>query len=130
VAVVAVVCCGGLITAGVLAVRAGISALGPLRDASNVFLNDLQDNDYNGAYGGLCASLRGQLSVDQFTQEVQSKPHIRGHQLGTVSVANVNGRNTGLVNAQLTRDDGSADTQSFTLDKEDGGWKVCNQPPY
>jgi hypothetical protein len=45
-------------------------------------------------------------------------------------VARVNGCTTAQIGAELTRDNGAVDTESFTLTKEDGGWKVCSQPPY
>jgi hypothetical protein len=130
VGIVAVVCCAGGITAGVLAVRAGDSANSAVRDAGDAFINDLQDNNYSGAYGGMCASLRNQFTLDQFTQQVQSRPHIRSHGITFTSVANVNGHTTGLIDAKLTRDGGVSDSSSFTLTKEDGTWKVCSQPPY
>jgi hypothetical protein len=130
VGIVAVVCCAGGITAGVLAVRADDSANSAVRDAGNAFINDLQDNNYSQAYGRMCTSLHNQLTLDQFTQQVQSKPHISGHRVTSTSVVDVNGRTTGLVDAQLTRDGGGSDSSSFTLTKEDGTWKMCSQPPY
>jgi hypothetical protein len=130
VGIVAVVCCAGGITAGVLAVRAGDLANSAVRDAGDAFINDLQANNYSEAYGRMCASLHDQFTLDQFTQQVQSRPHIRSHRVTSTSVANVNGRTTGLVDADLARDGGTSDSSSFTLTKEGGVWKVCSQPPY
>jgi hypothetical protein len=130
VGIVIVVCCGVPITGGVLAVRAGLSAWGPVNDATNAFVNDLQDVKYADAYGGLCTKLRSQFTLDQFTQQVLSRPAIHGHRLTSVSVKSVNGRSTAQVGAELTRDSGAVDTESFALTKEDGGWKVCSPPAY
>jgi hypothetical protein len=130
VGVVSVVCCAGLIVASLFALRAGNSDRGAVRDAGDAFLSDLQDNKYPDAYNMLCASTRNGSSVDQFTRQVQSKPHIRGHQLGSVVVATVNGHSEGLVSVQLTRDDGTSGSEAFTLRKEGDAWKMCSAPPY
>ena len=130
VGVVSVVCCAGLIIASLFALRAGNSARGAVQDAGNAFLDDLQNNKYADAYNMLCASTQNGSSVDQFTRQVQSKPHIRAHQIGSVVVATVNGHSEGLVSAQLTRDNGTSGSEAFTLRKEGDAWKMCSAPPY
>ena len=104
--------------------------VGPVRDTTNAFVDDLQNTRFADAYGRLCTTLRSLLTLDQFTQEVRAEPAIHDHQLKSVHVASVDGQTTAQVGTQLTRDGGTVDTETFALTKQGGDWTMCSKPAY
>jgi hypothetical protein len=128
VGVVVVLCCGGGITAGVVLINRGLDALKPAQDATDAFVGDLESDNYPAAYGRLCAETRNEFTLDQFTQGVQSQPHIHGHRMVGAYVNNTNGHLSATINEQLTEDNGFVQTHTFPLVKEDGTWKICGRP--
>src|SRR5436305_5168862 len=77
--VVAVVCCGGTVAAGVALYRGFGAAVGPPRDAANRFLSDVESGDTAGAYGLLCDTVRAHLTQPSFADLLAGQGHLASH---------------------------------------------------
>jgi hypothetical protein len=125
---VLVVCCGGAIGGGIWLFKNVQGAVAPAREAADGFIRDLEAGNYGGAYGRLCQQTKDRFSQAEFEQGVRGQPALTGHRIMGVSVNNVNGRQSGLVTAELTYTSGFVDRHTFPLSLENGSWKVCGQP--
>jgi hypothetical protein len=128
VGVVVVLCCGGAGIGGFVLVKGVIGETGPARQSAEAFVNDLEAGNAQAAYGLLCSSTRSQFTSDAFAQGVRDQPKVRSYTVQGVFVANNNGDQSATVTMNLMLDSGFAELHTFTLVKEDGGWKVCGQP--
>jgi hypothetical protein len=128
VGVVAVLCCGGAITGGVVLFKSIQTATGPARTSVETFLDRLEAGQADAAYQSLCTATREQFTVEQFTQIVDARPKPQGYSIVSTNVANFNGRVSASVDATLRYADGSSDTHRFQLVKESGTWRICGQP--
>jgi hypothetical protein len=128
VGIVAVVCCGGAVTAGYFLFKGVSAATGPARDATNTFVGDLESGDTTGAYGLLCTDTQRRFTQDQFTEGVGGQPKISSHKIVGVNVLNANGSVSATVTAQLIQESGFSERHQFSLVKEGGAWKVCGDP--
>jgi hypothetical protein len=125
---VLVLCCAGAIGGGFLLFRTVQKSTGPVRDAADGFITNLESGDRAGAYGRLCASTQASFSQDAFATGLDRQPKVRSHSIDGTNVSNVNGHESGVVTARLTLDTGFVDRHSFAMVLENGNWKVCGQP--
>ncbi|MEV4512303.1 hypothetical protein AB0K00_25475 [Dactylosporangium sp. NPDC049525] len=101
------------------------------RDATERFVRDLELDDHPAAYGLLCAGTRDELTLDQFESGLRGQPHIRAHRNVHAFLRAVDEHAGAAIVEELTLDNGSVDTHTFTLFKENGAWRVCNRSwPY
>ncbi len=128
VGVVAVLCCGGAITGGVVLFKSIQNATGPARTSVETFLGQLEAGQTDAAYQNLCSATRSRFTVEQFTQIVNARPRPRSYSIVSTNVSNYNGRVSASVDAALHYADGSSDNHRFQLVKESGNWRVCGQP--
>jgi len=128
VGVVVVLCCAGAGIAGFFAYKGVKTATDPAQRTAESFVSDLESDNADAAYGLLCTQTRGSYTRDAFDQGLAKQPKIRSHKVNGVNVANINGRTSARVTMALTEDSGFTDQHTFTLVKENGGWKVCGQP--
>src|SRR5690242_1409875 len=101
VAVVLLVCCGGAVAAGYWLLHS--ANVGPARAAADAFLNDLKRDDTVAAYQQLCVDERNRLTQAAFTDQVHGQPRLTDYTIVSASVSVVNGTQTALVAADLTR---------------------------
>ena len=128
VGVVAALCCCGAVVGGFWLFKSAATAVGPARSAADAFLDHLESGETDVAYTYLCSQARDEFTAEQFDEIVAGRPTMAGHEiLGTI-VNNNNGRVSASVNAGLTYADGSSETHSLKLIKEDGNWRVCGNP--
>ena len=124
VAIVLAVCCVG----GGIAVYFGVQivgeAIGPPRDATDAFLDDVEADNYAGAYARLCADVRQRDTAEEFAVMTGIR-RPTGHEIVSTNVSNVNGDVSAAVGVKLTYADGLEDRQEFDLHKENNVWKVC-----
>lgn len=125
--VVLVLCCTGAGFAGYTLFRNVQAATGPVRDAADTFITNLETGNVQSAHEQLCAETKGRFPLSEFTTGMQTQPKVRSHRINGVFVNTSNGVQTGTVNASLTLDTGFVDEHVFRLVPEDG-WKVCGQP--
>jgi len=125
---VLVVCCAGGIVGGVYLFRGVMKATGPVRDAADTFVTDLEKGNTVGAYDLLCANTRRTFSPDQFARGVEGQQKIVSHKLAGVNVTSGTGGSTAVVTMKLTTQNGFVDQHTFPMVKEDGAWKVCGAP--
>jgi len=121
------VCCsvGGVV--GYFGFRGLMAAVGPPRDATEAFVDDLRYGDFGGAYDKLCASTQAQFSRAEFAALVD-KRRPSGVSVRSTNVRTMNGDVTATVVGDVSYPDGFKDRHTFELAKENGVWKVCGSP--
>ncbi len=124
-AVIALLCCLGAIALGIWGYNTVKDATGPMKETANSFLDNLQDGNYGQAYDRLCANAKRQVTQQQFSQALSMLPKITGHKITGVNVNTTNGRTTGTVQVELTREILGQTDQTLQMAKENGDWKVC-----
>ncbi len=122
---VALLCCAGAVGLAVWGFTSIRDATGPVRDTASSFLDNLRDEQYGDAYDQLCRDARRQVSRQNFAQAMAGLPRITDHTVVGVNVNNTNGRVTGEVRVELTRELLGRTTNTMRLSKEDDEWKVC-----
>ncbi len=127
-AVMLVVCCGGVVAVTAAVVRWYNPTAGAARSATDGFLSLLERDDTAGAYRQLCGDVRAHLSQDAFTKLVHGQPRLRSHRVVDTSVSRVNGRDTALVTADLTREGNVHDRHTVRLIRDGRSWFVCGDP--
>jgi hypothetical protein len=125
---VLLLCCIGGVVGGISLYKGVKTAVGPVQDAAEEFVTDLESGDTTAAYALLCQDTRSSFSQTTFAEGVSSQPKISSHKINGAMVRNVNGSTSATVTASLTMSTGFVDQHSFTLVKEDGSWKVCGRP--
>lgn len=125
---VLVLCCIGGVVGGVFLLKGVKTAVGPVQDAADEFVTDLEKDDTTAAYALLCQHTRSAFSPTTFAEGVSSQSKISSHKIDGAMIRNVNGSTSATVTASLTMSTGFVDQHTFTLVKEDGGWKVCGSP--
>ena len=120
-AVVAVLCCGGLGVGGFFLVKTVNDATKPVRAAATEYLDALEVADYQYAYELLCSSLRGQITAAILAQ---GAPEIDHYDITNTTVSNDNGVKTGTVTVKILSQ-GDSSTKLLDLVKEGGTWRVC-----
>lgn len=125
--VVALCCIAGAVI-GFVAYRGVKTTIDPARDATRVFVNDLQTSQLTDAYNHLCGLTQASFSPPVFEAYVQAQPRITGYKFTGFSLSTVNGKQTATVTADLTLDGGAIDHHSFLLSHDSGQWLVCGQP--
>jgi hypothetical protein len=128
VAVVLVVCCGGAVAAGFGLYRWYDSAAGPAQETTDRFLGALESGDPAKAYPLLCPTVRASLSERSFVNYVTAQPRLRSHRIVGTSVSTVNGRQSALITAELTREGGGHDRHVVQLQRDGDTWYVCGEP--
>jgi len=128
VGVLAALCCGGAVIGGFVLAKSVTKAIGPVREAADSFLGDLEAGDTSTAYAALCSPARTEFTPAQFEQVLAARPKITEHKIASVNVGDFNGKVTGTVGAQLRYADGSSELQQFRLTKEGDSWHVCGHP--
>jgi hypothetical protein len=123
-----VLCCIGGVVGGIFLFKGVNKAVGPVRDAADEFVTDLEEDDTTAAYVLLCQDTRNAFSQITFAEGVSSQSKISSHKIDGTMIRNVNGSTSATVTASLTMSSGFVDQHTFTLVKEDGGWKVCGNP--
>jgi Domain of unknown function (DUF4878) len=121
-------CCAGAAVGGYAIYRTATTTLGPVHDTAETFLKDLESGSYDNAYNALCASTREAFSRERFGEIVTNRPRPSRHEITNTFVSSGNGPTRGHVTAQLRYADGSSDTHTFQLVREESGWKICGQP--
>jgi hypothetical protein len=127
-AVMLVVCCGGAAAAGYGIFRWYGAAAGPAQDKTDAFLGALEAGDAAKAYPLLCPTTRAHLSEASFTNLVAAQARLRSHKIVGTSVSTVNGQQSALITADLTRDGGVHERHVVPLVVEGGTWYVCGEP--
>ncbi|MET8306778.1 hypothetical protein [Micromonospora sp. NPDC005173] len=125
VAAVLVVCCLGGVCGGFWLYRTVSKAVGPAREATAAYLDDVQAGNYPGAYGRLCEKVRDGMSQEEYTRIQSAQLKIRSYEITGASVSNYNGRVSGAVTVQMVQETGGRFTQTVPLAKERGEWRVC-----
>jgi hypothetical protein len=123
-----VLCCIGGVVGGVFLFKGVKDAVGPVQDAADEFVTDLETGDTAAAYALLCQDTRSAFSQTTFAAGVSSQAKISSHKISGATIRTVNGSTSATVTASLTMSTGFVDQHTFTLLKEDGGWKVCGSP--
>lgn len=123
-----VLCCIGGVVGGVFLFKSVKTAVGPVQDVADEFVTDLEQGDTTAAYALLCQDTRGVFPPTTFAEGVSSQPKISSHKIDGTMIRNVNGSTSATVTAALTLSTGFVDRHTFTLVKENGGWKVCGSP--
>lgn len=124
--VVLVVCCGGAVAAGYwLLHSANVAAP---RAAADAFLDDLKGDDTAAAYGLLCNDERNRLTQAAFADQVHAQPRLTGYRIVSASVSVVNGTQTALVTADLTRAGAPTERHTLRLVMDPPKWHVCGDP--
>ncbi|MCO1597035.1 DUF4878 domain-containing protein [Micromonospora sp. RHAY321] len=125
VAAVLAVCCVVGVGGGFWLFRTVNTAVGPAREATGAYLDDVQAGNYQGAYGRLCERVRDGMPQEEFTRVQSAQLKISSYKITGVSVSNYNGRVSGVVTVQLVQVAGGRFTQTIPLTKERGEWRVC-----
>jgi hypothetical protein len=125
---VLLLCCIGGVVGGVFLYKGVKTSVAPVQDAADEFVTDLEQGDTSAAYALLCQDTRSAFSPTTFAAGVSSQPKISSHKINGTMVRTVNGSTSATVTAALTLSTGFVDQHTFTLVKEDGGWKVCGRP--
>jgi Domain of unknown function (DUF4878) len=128
VGVVLALCCVGGVIGGVFLFKGVKTAVGPVQDAADEFVGDLERGDTTAAYDLLCQDTRNAFPRIQFAQGVSTQPMIKSHHIDGASIRNFNGKTTATVTASLTMATGFVDQHTFPMVKENDRWKVCGNP--
>lgn len=122
-----VLCCIGGGIGGFFIYRAAKDVV-PARDATRVFIKDLQSGDSADAFNHLCASTKSAFAQPVFNSIVAAQPKIIDFKFVKSSIQRVNGQTTATVTADLNLDTGRTERHTFSLAKENGKWLVCGTP--
>lgn len=122
------VCCVGGVVGGIFLFKGVKTAVGPVQDATDAFVTDLERGDITAAYALLCRDTQSAFPQTRFAEGVSSQPKISSHKIDGAMIRTVNGSTSATVTASLTMTTGFVDHHTFTLVKEGGGWKVCGSP--
>ncbi|QSB12743.1 hypothetical protein JQS43_13675 [Natronosporangium hydrolyticum] len=127
-AVVGVLCVGGVGTGGFFLFRTLLDVTEPPREATHAFLTDLQAENYDGAYDQLCDATQATFTRERFALVARDRGDVVDYQLTGAHVSRVNQDTTGTVTARLDLADGSTVTHEFRLVKSGDDWQVCGAP--
>jgi hypothetical protein len=122
-AVLALCCVGGIFGFGALLVQTSRNLLTEATTVVGGYLSDLRDNNYPAAYNRLCASVRNQVSLAQFSATADAQPPLVSFSLDTPRAAGT----AVYVQAHVVRENGESEPD-FKLVREGqstGGLKIC-----
>lgn len=125
VGVVLAICCLGGIGGGFWLYRTYDSAAGPARDATAAHLDDVRAGNHRAAYERMCARVRANTTPEAFAAAAKAEQDISSYKFTGTSVSNKNGQVSGVVTVRIVRATGEEQTQSISLVKEGGQWRVC-----
>ncbi|ADD41751.1 hypothetical protein [Stackebrandtia nassauensis] len=117
-----VLVCGGAVAGavGVLVWSSNELAAQSTQTAER-FLDDIVEEDYQGAYKSLCSSTRKQISVEEFTKDWSSLGVVNAETVG----ANTSQQQDLVVVAELTVEDGSMQDIELTVALEQQNMKMA-----
>ncbi|MFR9778690.1 hypothetical protein ACL02O_21915 [Micromonospora sp. MS34] len=125
VGVVLALCCVGGAVGGFAVYHAVREATGPARSTVDTYAGALVTRDFPTAYGQLCGEVRDRVSQEAFTRQQSARPAPTGYQIVGLNVSNNNGVVRGSARVRFTPPSGTTETQSYSLVKEDGVWRIC-----
>lgn len=125
---VALACCGGGATLGLVGYAQDRRGDRPVREAADGFLGALERGDHAGAYDRLCDRTRDQFSRDAFESGVRAQPALRSHRITAVSRRSVDARPAAFVDVELTHVNGAVERHSMQLSGTGDTWQVCGSP--
>jgi len=102
------------------------SLSGPL-DATNAFVANLDEGDFDAAYSSLCQASRDSVPADRWTAEIETAlgGEITDYRFTETSISSVNGRSTATVTGTIEVD-GFGRSVSYGLVEEGSVWRVCS----
>ncbi|MFD2766488.1 hypothetical protein [Micromonospora eburnea] len=125
VGIVLAICCAGGAIGGFFLYRVVEDATGPAKSTVDTFAGALVSQDYPTAYGQLCGKLRDRFSQDDFARQQSNGSLPDGYEIVGLNVHNNNGRVSGSASVRYTLRQGMPTTQTYTLTKENGAWRIC-----
>ncbi len=69
--------------------------------------------------------MRNQVTQEEFVRQQSARPALTGYEIVGLNVQNTNGRVYGSASVRFTPQSGTSVTQTYTLTKEDGNWRIC-----
>jgi hypothetical protein len=123
-AVVFVLCCGGGIAGfGALVVTQAHQRVDDARTVVTSYMNDWRKQDYPAAYQLLCSDEKDQVSIDEFTNDIDQDTVVE------FTVADPQAQSDAIaVPVHVTFDDGSAADPLFKVVVDsDGNSRICGQ---
>lgn len=98
---------------------------GPI-DATNAFVAELDEGDFDGAYQSLCQATRNAVPAEQWTAEIEAglSGDITDYRFTEASVSSVNGSSTAVVSGSIEIG-GLSRNVTYSLVEEGSEWRVC-----
>jgi hypothetical protein len=128
VGVVLALCCCGAVVGGFALFKTVKSAVRPVQDTADAFIDHLEAGETSAAYASLCRQARAEFTPAQFDEIVAARPKIASHRIVSAFVHNTNGKTSATADAELKYADGSSETHTFQLVKDTSTWRVCGSP--
>jgi hypothetical protein len=123
-ALVATLCCGGGLAAGIGLVVSSTAAVGERVDASvGGYFDAVKEKRWSDAYRMLCEDARDRETPARFADRVGAEKPIREYDVGTINLASADL----VVPVQVVYDDGTPATLDVHLaqDQATGDFEVC-----
>lgn len=104
-------------------------ANGPMRDATNTFLRQIESGEYDVAYDSMCASARPDVGRAEFASRVGGPPTLADHQILATSLTTFkHGGPRYEVRVRLRYSDTSSQTRTIRVIQDGRTWQVCGYP--
>jgi len=104
-------------------------ANGPMRDATNTFLRQIESGEYDAAYDSMCARAWQDDGRADFASRVGGRPTLADHQILATSLTTFRHHGPRYeVRVRLRYSDTSSQTLTIPVIQEGRTWKVCGYP--